>query len=72
MVSQEIRSCAIALGSIMHQVRPEQAAVLRLVRQNLAVAADEAEEMEGLFPVPRMAESIPGDEEITEEMAKTA
>jgi hypothetical protein len=58
----------------MHQVRPEQAAVLRLVRQNLAVAADEAEEMEALFtvPSPGTESSIPGDEEITEEMAKTA
>jgi hypothetical protein len=37
----------------MHQVKPEQAAVLRLVRQNLSVAADEAEEMEGLFEVPQ-------------------
>jgi hypothetical protein len=53
MVSQEIRSCGIALGSLMHQVKPEQAAVLRLVRQNLSVAADEAEEMEGLFEVPQ-------------------
>lgn len=53
MVSTEIRSCSIALGTLFGSVSEEQAAVIRLVRQNLAVAADEAEEMEGLFEVPR-------------------
>jgi hypothetical protein len=57
MVSQEIRSCAIALGSLFGSVREEQAAVLRLVRQNLSVAADEAEEMEGLFEVPQLKQT---------------
>ncbi len=52
MVSQEIRSCSIALGTLMHGISDDQAAVIRLVRKNLAAAADEAEEMEGAFEVP--------------------
>lgn len=59
MVSQEIRSCSIALGTLMHQVKPDQAAVLRLVRQNLAVAADEAEEMEGSWDVRGLDMAFP-------------
>jgi len=44
----------MALNSIMHQVGEAQASVIRLVRRNLVEAADEAEEMEGLFEVPRL------------------
>jgi len=52
MVSQEIRTNAIALGALMHQVDPEQAAVLRLVKTNLIAAADHAEELEQSLVVP--------------------
>lgn len=53
MVSQEIRTNAIALGALMHQVDPEQAAVLRLVKTNLIAAADHAEELERSLVVPK-------------------
>lgn len=52
MVSQEIRNCGIALGALMHQVTPEQAAMLRLIKANLISAADQAKEMEGGLMVP--------------------
>ena len=46
MVSQEIRTNAIALGALMHQVTEDVAAVLRLIKTNLVAAADHAEELE--------------------------
>lgn len=52
MVSQEIRTNAAALGVLMHQVTPEQAAMIRLVKTNLAAAADHAEELERGLVVP--------------------
>jgi hypothetical protein len=55
MVSNEIRNNAAALGTLMHQVSNEQAALLRIVRSNLAAAADTAEEMERSFVVPQIA-----------------
>ena len=55
MVSNEIRNNAAALGTLMHQVSNEQAALIRIVRSNLAAAADTAEEMERSFVVPQIA-----------------
>ena len=54
MVSNEIRNNAAALGTLMHQVSNEQAALIRIVRSNLAAAADTAEEMERNFVVPQI------------------
>ena len=51
MVSNEIRNCGIALGTLMHQVTEEQAALLRIIKTNLVAAADSAEEMEATLPV---------------------
>jgi hypothetical protein len=58
MVSQEIRNCGIALGALMHQVDPEQAAVLRLVKTNLIAAADTAEELEHSLIVPKPGRNL--------------
>lgn len=55
MVSNEIRNNAAALGVLMHEVSNEQAALIRIVRANLAAAADTAEEMERNFVVPQIA-----------------
>jgi len=68
MVSQEIRTNAIALGALLHQVGEEQAAVLRLVKSNLVATADHAEELErGLlapqFKVVNTIQEIEIDEE---------
>ena len=71
MVSQEIRTNAIALGALMHQVDPEQAAVLRLVKTNLIAAADHAEELERGLVVPKPeAESKP-EREVNEVLQQT-
>lgn len=53
MVSHEIRTNAAALGVLMHQVTPEQAAMLRLIETNLVAAADHAEELELGLVVPK-------------------
>lgn len=66
MVSQEIRTNAIALGALMHQVDPEQAAVLRLVKTNLIAAADTAEELERSLVVPKPGEMQKIEKEIAE------
>lgn len=52
MVSQEIRTNAMALGALFHEVSDEQAAMLRLIRTNLVAAADAAEELEQTLTVP--------------------
>ena len=62
MVSNEIRNNAAALGTLMHQVSNEQAALIRIVRSNLAAAADTAEEMERNFVVPRPAAQATAEE----------
>lgn len=62
MVSNEIRNNAAALGTLMHQVSNEQAALIRIVRSNLAAAADTAEEMERSFVVPRPAAQATAEE----------
>ena len=61
MVSQEIRNCGIALGALMHQVTPEQAAMIRLIKANLIAAADMAKEMERGFAVPTFKINCDGD-----------
>lgn len=66
MVSQEIRTNAIALGALMHQVDPEQAAVLRLVKTNLIAAADHAEELERSLVAPKPEEIQKIEKEIDE------
>lgn len=71
MVSNEIRNNAAALGTLMHQVSDEQAALIRIVRSNLAAAADTAEEMERNLVVPRPAAQATAEEpevvEVTED-----
>lgn len=71
MVSNEIRNNAAALGTLMHQVSNEQAALIRIVRSNLAAAADTAEEMERNFVVPQIATQATAEEaevvEVTED-----
>lgn len=68
MVSNEIRNNAAALGTLMHQVSNEQAALIRIVRSNLAAAADTAEEMERSFVVPQIAtQEQAGVVEVTED-----
>lgn len=62
MVSNEIRNNAAALGTLMHQVSNEQAALIRIVRSNLAAAADTAEEMERNLVVPRPAAQATAEE----------
>ena len=62
MVSNEIRNNAAALGTLMHQVSNEQAALIRIVRSNLAAAADTAEEMERSFAVPHPAAQATAEE----------
>ena len=62
MVSNEIRNNAAALGTLMHQVSNEQAALIRIVRSNLAAAADTAEEMERNFAVPHPAVQAAAEE----------
>jgi hypothetical protein len=62
MVSNEIRNNAAALGTLMHQVSNEQAALIRIVRSNLAAAADTAEEMERNFVVPQIATQATAEE----------
>lgn len=52
MISQEIRTNAVALGTLMHQVGEEQAAMLRLIKTNLVAAADHAEELEQSLIAP--------------------
>lgn len=52
MLSQDIRNCSIALGTIIHTQDESQAAVLRLVRQQLRELADYAEEVEIYHPLP--------------------
>ena len=66
MVSQEIRTNAIALGALMHQVDPEQAAVLRLVKTNLIATADHAEELERSLVAPKPEEEPKAQKEIDE------
>lgn len=66
MVSNEIRTNAIALGALMHQVDPEQAAVLRLVKTNLIAAADHAEELERSLVAPKPEEIQKIEKEIDE------
>jgi ribosome biogenesis protein Tsr3 len=53
MISHEIRTNAIALGALMHQVGPEQAAMLRLIRTNLMAAVDHAQELERSLVAPQ-------------------
>ena len=71
MVSNKIRNNAAALGTLMHQVSNEQAALIRIVRSNLAAAADTAEEMERNLVVPRPAAQATAEEpevvEVTED-----
>ena len=71
MVSNEIRNNAAALGTLMHQVSNEQAALIRIVRSNLAAAADTAEEMERNLVVPHPAAQATAEEpevvEVTED-----
>ena len=71
MVSNEIRNNAAALGTLMHQVSNEQAALIRIVRSNLTAAADTAEEMERNLVVPRPAAQATAEEpevvEVTED-----
>lgn len=71
MVSNEIRNNAAALGTLMYQVSNEQAALIRIVRSNLAAAADTAEEMERNLVVPRPAAQATAEEpevvEVTED-----
>ncbi len=62
MVSNEIRNNAAALGTLMHQVTNEQAALIRIVRSNLTAAADTAEEMERNFVVPQIATQATAEE----------
>lgn len=62
MVSNEIRNNAAALGVLMHEVSNEQAALIRIVRSNLAAAADTAEEMERNFVVPQIATQATAEE----------
>jgi hypothetical protein len=66
MVSKEIRTNAIALGALMHQVAPEQAAVLRLVKTNLIAAADTAEELERSLVAPKPEETPKTENKIDE------
>jgi hypothetical protein len=61
MVSNEIRNCGIALGALMHQVTEEQAAMIRLIKQNLIAAADQAKEMESGLVVPLFKVNCDGD-----------
>jgi hypothetical protein len=42
----------MALGAIMHELNEDQAAVIRIVRQNLMAVADQIEELEGALYVP--------------------
>ncbi|GAB7082319.1 hypothetical protein [Megalodesulfovibrio paquesii] len=56
--SEQIRNCAIALGALMHDVPDEHAALIRVVRQNLLAAADQAQALERkplLLVVPGVA-----------------
>jgi hypothetical protein len=66
MVSQEIRTNAIALGALMHQVTEEQAAVLRIVKTNLVAAADHAEELERTLVAPQVEEPVNDKEPMKE------
>jgi hypothetical protein len=66
MVSQEIRTNAIALGALMHQVTEEQAAVLRIVKTNLVAAADHAEELERSLVAPQLEEPVNKEEPMKE------
>jgi hypothetical protein len=63
MLSQEIKTNAMALGALLHEVTEDQAAVIRIVRKNLTAVADLAEELEGRLYVPmdemKPAASIP-------------
>lgn len=52
MLSQEIKTNAMALGALLHEVTEDQAAVLRIIRKNLTAAADLAEELEGKLYAP--------------------
>jgi hypothetical protein len=70
MVSNEIRNNAAALGTLMHQVSNEQAALIRIVRSNLAAAADTAEEMERSFVVPQIATQAATEEAEVAELAE--
>lgn len=54
MVSEKIKSCEVALGTLMHTVSDKDAAVLRRVRENLRGAAELAQEMEAAL-VPETA-----------------
>lgn len=52
MISQEIRTNTMALGAIMHELNEDQAAVIRIIRQNLMAVADLAGELEGKLYAP--------------------
>lgn len=52
-VSNDIASCAVALGALAGQVNEEQWAVVRVVRQNLQAHAEQVQHMEnGLCVMP--------------------
>lgn len=53
MISQEIRTNAVALGALIPQVGEEQAAMLRIIKTNLVAAADHAEELEQNLIAPK-------------------
>ncbi len=52
MVSTEIKKASLALKTLISQVAPEQAEVIRLVRRVLTDCADQTAEMESSWPVP--------------------
>jgi hypothetical protein len=60
MLGKKIKTNALALGALLHEVTEDQAAVIRIVRTNLMELADLAEELEGKLYVPiREAEAKP-------------
>lgn len=59
MISKEIRSCTIALSTLLHHVNDEQAELIRIIKRNLDSAAEQAQEMENCFAfAASMAEEV--------------
>lgn len=50
--SDDIATCAAALGVLAGQVNEEQWAMLRIVRQNLTATAEQVEHMETGLTIP--------------------
>lgn len=62
MISDDITSCAAALGSLAGHVDEEHWALLRIVRQNLQAHAEQIRNMERglcIIPTPRTEHQTP-------------